>query len=238
MNRKVVVLQLRDRALYKTVGSTIGQYLGDPVNVLAHFSEFEANEVLIMDISASATPDFEFLKLLGRHCSMPLSYVGKVKSLDDVARIITLGFERVLIGDAVFEDASLLSESVCAFGSSTIGVIVNYEVRNGKRYLWRKSGDNTGVELTADWLSGLASVYVGEILLYCISVDGRRQGYDLDVLNICPSMVNINLCGGCSSIFELDENLRRYPKISFSAGSSFSLLPNNSVFLKYSKDLK
>lgn len=238
MNRKVVVLQLLDRALYKTVGSSIGQYLGDPVNVLAHFSEFESNEVLIMDISSSSIPDFEFLKLLGRHCSMPLSYVGKVKSLDDVARIISLGFERVLIGDAIFEDASLLEKSVSAFGCSTMGVIVNYEFKDGKRYVWRKGVESTSYELTAEWLSGLANASVGEILLYCISADGKRKGYDLGVLDLCPSMVNINLCGGCSSISELERNLSNYPKISFSAGSSFSLLPNNSVFLKYSKDLK
>lgn len=238
MNRKVVVLQLMDRALYKTVGSSIGQYLGDPVNVLAHFSEFEANEVLIMDISSSATPDFEFLKLLGRHCSMPLSYVGKIKSLEDIERIISLGFERVLIGDAIFEEPDLISKSVNTFGSSTMGVIINYEVRDSRRYLWRKNDKKIVDELTSEWLFGIASENVGEILLYCISADGKYLGYDLDVLNICPSMVNINLCGGCSSISEMEENLINFPKISFSAGSSFSLLPNNSVFLKYSKDLK
>lgn len=238
MNRKVVVLQLINRALYKSVGSRIGQYLGDPINVLAHFSEFEANEVLIMDISSSNIPDFDFLNLLGRHCAMPLSYVGKIKSLDDIEKIIKIGFERVFIGDALFYNTELINESVSAFGSSTMGVIVNYVIRGGRRYLWRKSIKETEIELTEKYLSKIASAHVGEIILYCISADGKRSGFDIDILDICPSTVNINLCGGCSSVLELDKHLITYPKISFSAGSSFSLLPNNSVFLKYSEDLK
>lgn len=237
MNRKVVVLQLLDRALYKTIGVSRGQYLGDPINVLSHFSEFEANEVLIMDISNSSSPDFEFLKFLGRQCSMPLSYVGKIRSLSDIQRIITLGFERVIIGEAIFETPDLVSQAVNTFGSSTIGIIINYEFKNGRRVIWRKNSHECDTELSSDFLNAFSSRFVGEIILYCISADGTRSGYDLDVIDICPIDVNINLCGGCASIQEIDNNLEKFTKVSFSAGSCFSLLANDSVFLKYSKDL-
>ena len=237
MNRKVVVLQLLDRTLYKTVGISIGQYLGDPINVLAHFSEFEANEVLIMDISSSPTPDFEFLRLLGKHCSMPLSYVGSVLKLEDIQKVVTLGFERVLIGDAAYENPAFLSQAVDCFGTSTIGIMVNYQINDGRRVIWRKNKPEYQVELTSEFLLDIACKSVGEIVLYCISSDGRRKGFDFGVLPLCPQSVNVNLCGGCTTIREIDESLEKFENVSFSAGSIFSLLPNNSVFLKYSKDM-
>lgn len=237
MNRKVVVLQLLNRVFYKTAGTSINQYLGDPINILAHFSEYEANEILIMDISDRESPDFEFLKLLGRHCDMPLSYVGNVCTLKDIQTIINLGFERVLIGEGMYQDPTLIKNAVDYYGTSTIGVIVNYEFKDGKRFVWHKKNLSEHYQLTKNFLSHIASLLVGEIILYCISFDGKRNGFDFDVLSIIPNSVNVNICGGCKSIQQIDESLKLYPMISFSAGTAFSLLPNNSVFLKYDRDL-
>ena len=78
---------------------------------------------------------------------------------------------------------------------------------------------------------------MGEIVLYNISADGKRCGYDLDVLDLTPSSTNINLCGGASRVSEINELLELHSQISFSAGTVYSLLPNNSVFLKYDRDL-
>jgi imidazole glycerol phosphate synthase subunit HisF len=236
MNRKVVVLQVKNRELYKTCGRGIMQYIGDPVNALSHFSSFEAHEILLMDISDSQMPDYELLQLLGKHCDMPLTYAGKMRDLKSVHKVLRLGFERVCIGDYYHHDPEFIRRLVMEFGSSTISILCNYVISNGERLSWQKDCRTNNV-INKKYLNDLSNTGVGEVILYNISSDGKRSGFDTEILSDLSDMTNWTLCGGAESINEVNSMLASYPLVSFASGSAFTLLKNNSVFLKYKKEL-
>ena len=86
-------------------------------------------------------------------------------------------------------------------------------------------------------MNDLSNTGVGEVILYNISSDGQRSGFDTEILSDLSDMTNWTLCGGGESINDVDSMLANYPLVSFAAGSAFTLLKNNSVFLKYKKEL-
>src|SRR5947199_10232258 len=102
--RVIPCLLLSNGMLVKTVRFNEKQYVGDPVNVLSIFSALEADELVLLDIDASREhrpPPFDLLGRVADQCLMPVTYGGGLAVLDDVRRVLSLGFEKVVINTAV-----------------------------------------------------------------------------------------------------------------------------------------
>src|SRR5512136_2950978 len=96
--RIIPCLLVHKKGLYKTVRFNDPKYVGDPVNAVRIFNEKEVDELVVLDIDASAQgrdPDFGMIRDLACECRMPLCYGGGVKTVEQVERIISLGVEKV-----------------------------------------------------------------------------------------------------------------------------------------------
>jgi cyclase len=100
-------LLLRNGGLVKTVQFKDDKYVGDPINAVKIFNEKEADELIVLDIDASATgagPDFRLIAQFAVECRMPLCYGGGIKSVEDATKIIALGVEKIAISSAAVEN--------------------------------------------------------------------------------------------------------------------------------------
>ena len=109
--RIIPCLLVKNHGLVKTINFKSPKYVGDPINAVKIFNEKEVDELVVLDIDATAEnrePDYEMIKHLAEECRMPLCYGGGVKSAEQVKRIIGLGVEKVAISSAAIENTEII----------------------------------------------------------------------------------------------------------------------------------
>src|SRR5688572_9794672 len=118
--RAIPCLLLKERGLVKTVGFRDPAYLGDPINIVRLFNDKEADELILLDISASRSssrPQFDYLANLASECFMPLCYGGGIGDMEDIQKLLSLGIEKVSINTTAMESPELISRAAESFGS-------------------------------------------------------------------------------------------------------------------------
>ena len=106
--RIIPCLLVHKGGLVKTVGFKAPKYVGDPINAVKIFNEKETDELVVLDIDATANsvePDYRMIANLAAECRMPLCYGGGIKTPEQAKRIIGLGVEKVAISSAAVRPA-------------------------------------------------------------------------------------------------------------------------------------
>ena len=87
--RIIPALLVQNNGLVKTLNFKSGKYIGDPINAVKIFNEKEVDELIVIDIDATAkgqSPNFELIKNLAFECRMPLCYGGGIKTVDQAKK--------------------------------------------------------------------------------------------------------------------------------------------------------
>jgi cyclase len=248
MRRRVIpCLLLRGAGLVKTLRFKEPKYVGDPINAIRIFNEKEVDELVFLDIEASAKnqePNYAMLRSITSECFMPLCYGGGVRSLDQVEKILKVGVEKVALNTALVELPDLVRAAATAHGSSTIVGSIDFK-RNlfGKASACIRSGSgNTGLS-PVDLAKRAEGLGVGEILLNSIDRDGTMQGYDLDVLRQVSEAVKVPViaCGGAGSLAHFHQAIHQAGASAVAAGAFFVFVGRHrAVLITYpsQKDLE
>src|SRR5512140_253062 len=104
--RVIPCLLLKGRGLVKTIKFKDPKYLGDPVNVVKIFNDKEVDELMFLDITATAEgrkPGFKYLGEIASECFMPLGYGGGIRELADIRTLLNLGIEKIAINTYAVE---------------------------------------------------------------------------------------------------------------------------------------
>lgn len=223
--RVIPCLQLINGSLVKTVRFRNHAYIGDPVNTVRIFNELEVDELCFLDIRASVRgtePDFELLKQIAEECFMPLSYGGGVRSFESAQKILSLGFEKVIVNTQAFRQPQLIRKIANHFGSQAI--IGSIDV---KRNLWGRHQlyINDGTEKVdvdpVRWAEQLVDVGIGELLITSIDREGTWEGYDLDIIRKISAAVSVPVIanGGAGCIEHLYEAISTANASAVAVGS-------------------
>jgi len=236
--RIIPALLVKDGALVKTVRFRNPSYVGDPMNAVKIFNEKQADELVVLDITATLQgrpPDFDFLSQLTSECFMPLCYGGGVGSLKVIEDLLALGIEKVSINSAACDRPDFLASACREFGSSTI--VASIDV--GRDFWGRlKSYSRGGRKAAGPALEAAqraADVGAGELLLTSIERDGTGRGYDLDLVGAVATAVPVPViaCGGAGSLEHCRQALQRGAS-AVAAGSLFVYYgPNRAVLINY-----
>lgn len=208
--RVIPCLLLRNTGLVKTVRFRNPTYLGDPRNIVKIFNDKEADELALLDISATLenrAPRMDLLREVASECFMPLGYGGGVRRVREVEEIIGIGIEKVIINSAAVETPSLVKESAKAVGSQSI--VASLDVRKSRftrRYeVYTQGGRKaTGID-PVTCAKRMEDAGAGEILLNSVDRDGTMSGYDLELIAMVARAVCVPLiaCGGARSVADL-----------------------------------
>jgi cyclase len=204
--RVIPVLLLRGEGLVKTKKFKNPTYVGDVINTVRIFNEKEVDELVLIDItplSERSEPNYTLLKDITSECFSPLAYGGKISSIEQIRKVLSIGVEKVIINSAAIEDPAFLKEATKIFGSSTI--IGSIDVKKkfwGGQCVYTSYGSKNTRKTPLEVISLFEQCGVGEILLNSIDRDGMQIGYDFDLIRSLSSSVKIPLiaCGGARDI--------------------------------------
>lgn len=232
-------LLIRNGGLVKTVGFTDDKYVGDPINAVKIFNEKEADELVVVDIDASATgapPNVKLISQLAVECRMPLCYGGGIKTVEQARAVIGLGVEKIAISSAAVENPPLISAIAAAVGSQS--VVVVFDVRsNGTDYeVWTHNARRRTGKLATDAIREAETLGAGEILVNSIDNDGRMKGYDLALARKVRAATRIpmTMLGGAGSLAHIGQLIGACGVVGAAAGSLFVFKgPYRAVLISY-----
>lgn len=226
--RIIPCLLVHNGGLVKTIRFSAPKYVGDPLNAVRIFNEKEVDELMVVDIDATAQnrePDYALIANLAAECRMPLCYAGGVKTPDQVERIISLGVEKVAISSAAIKTLELIAESARRVGNQSIVVVLDVK-KTGllRRYeLFTHNGTRaTGLD-PVEFAKRVMTMGAGEILVNSIDHDGEMKGYDHVLIDQLRNAVSLPLTvlGGAGSLADIEDLIHRHGIIGAAAGSLF-----------------
>ena len=212
----------------KTQAFANPKYVGDPINAVRIFNEKEVDEILVLDIDATArgrAPQYDLIRKLAAECRMPLVYGGGVSRVEEVERLVGLGVEKVCLSTAAVADPGLISRASDVVGSQSVAVVMDVgdgQTESGYQLFTNNGSVATGLE-PATFASAMAAAGAGEIVVNCIPRDGMMKGYDLKLARLVREAVStpISILGGAGSLSDIGTLISQLGVIGASAGSLF-----------------
>jgi cyclase len=186
--------------------------VGDPVDLAARYECEGADEIVFLDISATADERETMLEVARRTAErlfIPLTLGGGIRSADDVALALRFGADKVSINSAAVHRPEVLAESAARFGSQCVVASIDAK-RDGERWRVYTRGGRTRTEHDAvEWARACVAHGAGEILLTSIDRDGTRAGYDLELTRAVVAAVDVPVVasGGAGSAADVLEVL-------------------------------
>jgi cyclase len=205
LSRRIIVcLDVAGGRVVKGVQFETLRDVGDPVALAERYEAEGADEIVFLDISASAEARATLLDVARRTAErlfIPLTIGGGVRTADDVGRALRAGADKVSINSAAIDRPEVLTESADRFGAQC--VVASIDARR-EAPGWRvySHGGRTATALEAvAWARECVSRGAGEILLTSIDRDGARSGYDLELTRSVASAVDVPVIasGGAGS---------------------------------------
>ncbi len=225
--RIIPVLLLHNGGLYKTVKFKNPQYVGDPINTVKIFNEKEADELVLLDYTASVEnrgPDFKKIAEIAGEAFMPMAYGGAIRSFEDARKVFDAGFEKVILNSAVPDNSFLLREIADVYGSQAVVVSIDIK-RNllGKYKIRSFSGTRSVDKPPVDYAREVEQAGAGEIMLNAIHRDGTWEGYDIPLIKMISEAVTIPViaCGGAGNTEDFKKVIKEGGASAVAAGSMF-----------------
>jgi cyclase len=223
-------LLISDGALVKTQNFDAPKYVGDPINAVKIFNEKGADELMVLDISAtrnSLSPNFNLIEKLAAECRMPLCYGGGVNSAEYASQLVDMGVEKVAVSSAAIQNPKLINEMVSAVGRQSVVVVLDFNKRkpfsSNEYELCSHNAKKFYKEDPFIFLKKCQEAGAGEIVINSVSQDGLMQGYDLNLaLKIkMIAKIPITFLGGVGSLDHIKKLIEKFGIIGAAAGSLF-----------------
>jgi imidazole glycerol-phosphate synthase subunit HisF len=202
--RVIVCLDVKGGRVVKGVQFEALRDVGDPVELAQRYEADGADEIVYLDISASAEERATLLDLARRTAErlfIPLTIGGGIRSADDVGRALRAGADKVGINTAAVETPEVLSDCAERFGSQCVVASIDAK-RNGTGWKVFTRGGRTPTSLDAvAWARECVRRGAGELLVTSIDQDGARSGYDLELTSAIADAVEVPVIasGGAGS---------------------------------------
>lgn len=168
---------------------------GDPVEIAAVYDKEGADEIVFLDITASAQDREIILDVVKRTAEtvfMPLTVGGGVRTLEDIRKLLESGADKVSINTSAVKNPSLVESAAKRFGSSTIVVAIDAKKVGDNRWEVYINGGRTPTGIDAiQWAKAVYDLGAGEILLTSMDKDGTKSGYDIELTKAVSEAVKI-----------------------------------------------
>ncbi len=185
---------------------------GDPVELAARYDAEGADELVFLDITASADGRDTMVDVVSRTAEqvfIPFTVGGGVRSVEDARRLLRAGADKVGVNTAAVDRPALVAELAAEFGAQCVVVAIDVRTRLGDRADgWEvfTHGGRTRTGLDAlEWAEQCAVSGAGEILLTSMDRDGTRDGFDLALTRAVSDLcaVPIVASGGVGTLDDL-----------------------------------
>ncbi|MBI2438200.1 MAG: imidazole glycerol phosphate synthase subunit HisF [Lentisphaerae bacterium] len=198
--RIIPCLDVRNGKVTKGVRFQNNVELGDPVAMATSYSEGGCDELVFYDITASAERrgiDIQMVADVARAIHIPFAVGGGIANLDDMARVLAAGAEKISLNTQAVLNPALIAEGAKAFGSQCIVLGMDpVKTPGDKRFpsgyeiTIRGFRERTGLDALA-WARRAEELGAGEIVVNSVDADGTRQGFELSLTRLIATNVGI-----------------------------------------------
>ena len=208
--RIIPCLDIKDARVVKGINFVNLRDAGDPVSVAAAYDAAGADELVFLDITASADARdtvVSWVRDVANQVFIPFTVGGGIKSVEDFRVLLREGADKIAINSAAIMNPNLISDAADKFGSQCVVLAVDAKRRpDGNGWTIYKNGGRVDMGIDAvEWIIKAVNLGAGEILLTSMDTDGTKEGYDLELTRIVAESVNVPVIAsggaGCSKDF-------------------------------------
>ncbi len=169
---------------------------GDPAELASAHSQAGADEVVLLDISATHEKRatlLETVRRTARQLFIPFTVGGGIRTLADAAAVFDAGADKISINSAALADPSLITRIAARFGSQAVIVAIDAKrAGDSSRFeVWTHGGRRPTDRDAVDWAVEAEDRGAGEILLTSMDRDGTGQGFDCNLTRSVAEAVRI-----------------------------------------------
>lgn len=195
LKRRIIpCLDVKDGRTVKGINFVDLRDAGDPVELAKRYALQGADELVFLDITATIEKRSTLLDLverIGKEINIPFTVGGGINSLEDAAKLITAGADKISINSSAVKNPMLIKEISDKFGSQCLVVAIDTKLVEGEWSVF-VAGGRTITDLKAvEWAKKAEELGAGEILLTSMNNDGTKNGFALDITSEVSNAVNI-----------------------------------------------
>lgn len=193
--RIIPCLDVKDGRVVKGIHFINLRDAGDPVEQAALYDGMGADELVFLDISASAeghATTLQMVRQVADRVFLPLTVGGGIRTVEDIRATLLAGADKVSLNTAAVQNPDVLRCGAERFGSQCILLAVDAKRKPDGRWQVYTHGGRTPIDLDAiEWIMRAVELGAGEILLTSMDTDGVRGGYDLELTRAAAQAVNV-----------------------------------------------
>lgn len=168
---------------------------GDPVEAAIEYDRQGADELVLLDITASSDARNIMTEIVSRVADsifIPFTVGGGIRTVEDFTEILRAGADKVSVNSAALKNPGLIREAAEKFGSQCVVVAMDAKRRSGGGWTLYLNGGriDTGKDVL-EWSKEVETLGAGEILLTSMDCDGVKNGYDLELTRAVSQSVSI-----------------------------------------------
>jgi imidazoleglycerol phosphate synthase cyclase subunit len=248
--RLIPVLLLKHGVIVRSQAFRIHQVIGNPMSSVERLSNWNVDELVLLDISTEDYHDLrrddiqqryqgstalDVLREVAKVCFMPLAFGGRIRTLEDIQARLAAGADKVVINSAALDNPDFVAAAARRYGSQCVVVSIDARRRPDGGYEVCADGGRraTGREPAA-WSAEVEGLGAGEIFLNSIDRDGSGEGYDLELVRSVTSTVGIPViaCGGVGSYGDFPAAVRDGGAAAAAAANIFHFFELSYPFAK------
>jgi len=177
---------------------------GDPADCAAGHARDGADEIVLLDITATSDKRRTMLDVVSRTARrlfIPFTVGGGIRTLADAAAVFEAGADKIAINSAAVQDPALIGKIAARFGSQAVVVAIDARRVNGGFEVFVAGGRIPTGRDALQWAQEAADCGAGEILLTSMNRDGTQSGFDCELVRIVANAVSIPVIasGGAGS---------------------------------------
>ena len=202
--RIVACLDLRDGRVVKGRKFAGLRDAGDPVERALRYRDDGIDEIVVLDVSAtleSRLANRRTIEAIAQNLDVPLTVGGGVRTIDDVARLLDAGADKVSINSAALARPRLICEAAARFGSQCVVISIDARRASDGYEIASHSANRLHARDPVRWAREAQELGAGEVLLTSIDRDGGREGFDLQLVRGVSAAVSVPVVasGGAST---------------------------------------
>lgn len=194
--RIIPCLDIKDGRVVKGINFVNLRDAGDAAEVAAAYDKAGADEVVFLDINASAdsrSTQLEWVRQVASKVFIPFTVGGGIRTVEDFKVLLREGADKISINSSAIMNPQLISDAADKFGSQCVVVAIDAKKRaDGSGWNIYKNGGRVDMGMDAvEWAIKAEKMGAGEILLTSMDGDGTKAGYDIALTEAISSAVKI-----------------------------------------------
>lgn len=192
--RIIPCLDIKNGRTVKGVNFVNLRDAGDPVALAHKYAEVGADELVLLDISATIEERetiYELVKRVGEQVDIPFTVGGGIASVEKVAHILRNGADKVSVNSAVVYRPALAKEISDEFGAQCLVVAIDARQLGGEWIVHTHGGSKPTKLKLFDWAEEMQSMGAGEILFTSMDHDGTKAGFACEALAMMNERLTI-----------------------------------------------